>query len=430
MIIHQQLQVRPYKRAIHWDLLICNIVIFSAFLPKLVIAPGINLYLPEIAILISIMFVGFRQFTVFREQRLLFAIFFIIFLFSFWSLIELGDTGSVMRSFKEILYIGIIYWASKIKDKNKVLIKLVKYGALAMIVNLSVFLSGFTGFGSIWGDKESLSSGMSNQGFNILSFKLEHLEGLAHGIWGSYCVLVFVIAASLFYRKLISFKWLFLVCTLFLINTVISVSRESLLVLIVVIILFLIMPQKKIATKIMIIGSLVIGIIGLIAFGESLPIFQKIVYMMDSLSSGGADGNFQLRLNTWTAFLNYLSENIYGILVGFGLSPENFYLNIKPYAKREIVDLPESAIVYVQAYGGLIASIFMFLLIYHCTTMINRNTKYKLVKYFFIGILVTNIISSVSMFSDLLYAHLCLVYGLLILNKNNINEIKSTAYNR
>lgn len=429
-ILNKASTIRKQGITINWTIIVTHAVLFSSFLPKLIIVPGVNIFLPELVILLCLLHVGFKQFFYFSEQRYLFGIFFFIFLFSFWSLLELSDVGSILRSVKEILYIAIIYWSSKVTNKNKLLVSIVKYGALAMIVNLIVFISNFAGFGSIWGDDSSLSSGMSNQGFNLLKMRLEHLEGLSHGIWGSYCVLVVVLCATLYSNKLISLRWISLIGILFIINTVISVSRESLLVFFVVILLFIIMPQRKIVNKILILTVLVATIFAVIMFGETLPIFQKVAYMMDSLSSGGADGNFQLRINTWIAYLNYLRENVYGFLIGFGLSPDNFYQNIKPYASREIVDLPESAVVYVQAYGGFLAFLCFLGLLFICFKNVNKNTKYKLVKYFFVGILVTNIISSVSMFSDLLYAHLCLVYGLLILNKNNINEIKSTAHNR
>ncbi|MDN5284315.1 MAG: hypothetical protein JWR38_589 [Mucilaginibacter sp.] len=367
---------------------------------------------------------GIKQFIFFPEQRLLLGVFLCMLIFSLVAQASVNDVGAILRSFKEILYIPIIYWASCIKNKKQTLKYIVFFGCVAYSANILLYLQNFSVDNTIWSGPESISSGMSNRGFDILSFQLVQLSGLAHGIWGSYCVLIFILAVSLKKTGVISGKQLFIVGVLFFINIVITISRETILVLIIIYALSFLRSKISILKRALIVGSFIMIIIAIAIWGSSLPVVQKISYTYEALSESGSEGNFSLRVNTWQAYFTFLGSHVEYIFMGLGLSPDNFYNHISNYTHQEIVSVPESAMVYTQAYGGIFSFLFFFTLIITAAFKINKNSAYKLIKYFFIGILITNVMSSVSMFSDLLYAHLCLIYGLLIV-KNN--EIKSDA---
>lgn len=387
-----------------------------AFLPKLLINEGTNIYVPEIFLFLGIIFFGYRQFLAYKEQKLLLIMFGSILFFSIVAQINIADFSSILKSFKELLYIPIIYWASRIKNRDKVLKHLVFIGCIALVINLGFYITNFSQENTIWSGAESLSSGMSNRAFDLSTLKLVQLPGLAHGIWGSYCVLIFIVACSLYSNKKITLTLFLGVVFLFSVNMVISVSREALLILSLILFSYLCMPQRKNIYKFIIIFCTVGLITGVWLYGESLPIVQKLVYTANSVSADGTEGNIQLRLNTWSAYFQFIGENLQYFFAGLGLSPDNFYNHVKYFSEGQIVPVPESALVYMQAYGGLLSSISLVILFRIAYKQINTRSEYKLIKYFFLGILVTNLFSSVSMFSDLLYAHLCLVYGLVVLN--------------
>jgi len=413
------------NRVSRWGEFVCSVVLISAFLPKLILSDGVNVYLPELVIFLSLFVYGIKQFFFFKEQRILAGLFGAMVIFSIVSLASVEDSGSILRSVKEILYIAIIFWASKISDPEGFMKKIVLCASLAMVLNILMFAAGYSIGNSIWGDADALSSGMSNKGFSLADFQIQQLPGLAHGIWGSYCVLSVVVATTLYKRQIIGKKSFLLNLALFLINMAISVSRESILILIVVILCFIIFSNGKLINKIFIVGFAAIAVAVVIQLGDSLPLFQKITYMIDSFSSGNTDGNIQIRINTWAAYGDFVLDNLHYLFMGLGISPENFYEHIKNYSTGEIVSVPESAFVYVQAYGGLLSTICMVLLIITCGRKIS-GINYKLIKYFFVGLLLTNLFSGVSMFSDLLYAHLCLIYGIVVLNKK---KDENFAYN-
>lgn len=419
-----QMDSRLSKKA-GWADVVVMCTMLSAFLPKIVISDGVNIFFPEIFLLIGLLVFSPRQLVFFKEQRLLLYIFLSMLFFSMMSVLTQGDVGSIMRSFKEILYIPIIYWASKINNKAKILKRIIYFGIIAYAVNIAFYVSSFSIENTIWSGAEALSSGMSNRGFSFSSFKIVQLKGLAHGIWGSYCVLVFILAVSLLEVKLISKKLFFLVSALFLVNIGISVSRESILILVIVLLLYLILPQKSIAIKFYILIAIAAFIGLMVTFGDTFPLVQKLLYTADSVSSSGSEGNLQIRLNTWTAYWDFLSDNLIYFFIGFGISPDSFFAHVKPYTVKEIVAGPESALVYLQAYGGLFSTITMQALIVVAANRLNRNCPFRLLKYFFVGLLIANLLSGVSMFSDLLYAHLCLIYGLTVVNKD---EVKSHPY--
>lgn len=359
-----------------------------------------------------------RQLITFQEQQLMLGMFLSIMIFSFVAQYSTNDIGAIMRSFKEILYIPIIYWASLIKEKKQILKHIVIYGCIAYCFNILLYIQGYAAENTIWSGAESLSSGMSNRGFKLPSLSIVQLPGLAHGIWGSYCVLVFVITLSTVREKIIS-KPLFLVSiALFIVNMLITISRESILLLSVIAILSFFRSGLSITKRIVIIAALIIAVLAIATWGGDLPVIQKITYTYTSLTETKSEGNLTLRMNTWAAYLNFIIHNQEYLIAGLGLSPDNFYNHISLFTNADIVDVPESVIVYMQAFGGIVSFALFIMLVVTTSIRLNKRSPYKLLKYFFIGILITNSISSVSMFSDLLYAHICLIYGLLIVRSD------------
>jgi hypothetical protein len=404
-----------------WLKIIIYSVLVSAFIPKIIITEGINIFLPELILGFSLFYKGFRQFIFHVEQRLLFLIFGFILIFSLFAQLELLDIGSIMRSIKELLYIPIIYWASKVSDVNKVLRIFVNCSIFALSINLIIYFINFTASSTIWDG--FLSSGISNKGFRLSTFSVEQLQSLSHGIWGGYCVLSFLVGFYAYSRLLIKKKSFLILSILFFISIAITVSREAILIILIIFFCYIFFSKRKRRYKILII----IGIVGIIlcafVFFQEFPIVQKLLYTQTALEDSGTEGNVQIRINTWMTYFSFLGENPWFLFWGLGLSPDNFYEHIYRYAMgRSIVEVPESAFVYILAYGSLWAFLPFICLIIRCFIRVKKHCRLDLLKYYFLGIIIVNLLSGVSMFSDLLYAHLCLVYGLLILNKNGSTQ--------
>lgn len=394
----------------------------SSFIPKIVVSEGINIFFPEI-LLFAGLILGLRQFITYPEQQLMLGIFLCILFFSIVAQIFTSDISSMLKSFKEVLYIPIIYWASLIPDKKKLLRNLVLFGCVAYCMNIFLYMQGYAAENTIWSGAETLSSGMSNKGIIFPSFSIVQLIGLAHGIWGSYCVLIFVITLSLYKEKIINIHLMLFSVILFSINMMITISRESILLLLVISLISFFKSGLTFIQRIVILGTLTITLFLIVTMADNLPVVQKLTYTYTSLTENQSEGNFTIRVNTWVAYLKFVAHNLEYILVGLGHSEDNFFKHINNYSTLEIVGIPESVVVYAQAYGGIISLAMFLMLIITAAHHLNTRSPYKLLKYYFIGLLITNTLSSVSMFSDLLYAHICLIYGLLIVQKEkNISE--------
>lgn len=420
MLVQEKFNIKQsWINNIQWQYIIVYSVIISAIVPKIIIADGVNLFLPELVVF-SGLILGIRQFITFQEQQLILGIFLSILFFSIIIQLSITDIGAVLRSIKEILYISIIYWASLINNKKQVMKHLVFFGCIAFLLNILLYTQSYAAENTIWSGSESLSSGISNRGFFFPSLNLVQLPGLAHGIWGSYCVLIFVITLSLRKEKLISI-WLFMTSLiLFITNMLITISRESLLLLLVIAIISFFKSGITIVQRFIIISGITFSVYAIAIFGSTLPVVQKITYTYTSLTETKSEGNLTLRINTWAAYFNLIAHRSEYLIEGLGLSPDNFYQHISHYTHENIVDVPESVLVYTQAYGGIISFSCFIMLVITAGYRLNKRSPYKLLKYYFIGLLITNSMSSVSMFSDLLYAHICLIYGLLIVKKNEI----------
>lgn len=404
-----------------WVKIIIYSVLISAFIPKIIITDGINIFLPELVLGLSLFYKGFRQFIFHVEQQLLFLIFGFILIFSLLAQLELSDIESIMRSIKELLYIPIIYWASKVNNINKVLRIFVNCSIFALSLNLIIYFINFTISSTIWDG--FLSSGISNKGFRLSTLSVEQLQGLSHGIWGGYCVLSFLVGFYAYSHQLIKKKKFLILSILFFVSIAITISRETILVILIIFFCYIFFSKRKRRYKILILIGFVSIILCTFAFFQEFPIVQKLLYTQTALEDYGTESNIQIRINTWMAYFSFIEKYTSFLFWGFGLSPDNFYEYIYRFAMgRTIVEIPESAFIYVLAYGSLWAFIPFIYMIIKCFIRIKKHCRLDLLKYYFLGIIIVNLLSGVSMFSDLLYAHLCLVYGLLVLNKNGSTQ--------
>jgi hypothetical protein len=291
----------------------------------------------------------------------------------------------------------------------------------ALSINLFIYLINYTESSTLWNG--FLSSGISNKGFRLSTLSVEQLQGGAHGIWGGYCVLSFLIGFYAYSQQLIKKTSYLILSVLFFISIAITVSRETMLIILIVFFCYIFFSNRKCRYKVLILIGIACIIFCTFTFFQELPLVQKLLYTQTSLEKFGTEGNIQIRINTWMTYFSFLGENPLFFFWGLGLSPDNFYEHIHQYTMgRNIVTVPESAFVYVLAYGSLCAFLPFMLLIIKCFFRIKKYCRFDLLKYYFLGIIVVNLLSGASMFSDILYAHLCLVYGLLILNKNDSTQ--------
>ncbi|MCX2718548.1 hypothetical protein [Lentiprolixibacter aurantiacus] len=308
---------------------------------------------------------------------------------------------------------------------------MLKIGSWVVIISLSLYLYWYWSLGMSWGNfvsfttwnAEYMPTGFSNMVLNLQSGMFERIGG-NHGIYGSYLVLLLILA--IFNLQETHFRRSKIFTLLILINISFLTSRETLLLLILTfgfyctyIVLLSRFSKRYVYLTLL---FLFIGTISLLIWQPDVVLFNKIEHMLSSFSERGrVDNNVSYRLNTWYLFFQYIWEHPQWILLGFGFNRIRFEEILSIQEQLEGVSLahvsvPESFYVGTLAYGGIFSLFcgilfFVFLLIF-----LGRRGKLGILLFFYVvGLMLTNGTGS-SVLAELMLSQLGLVY--LYVQKN------------
>lgn len=377
---------------------------------------NINLYPLEI-LLVFFSPILFSQIRL-KFQKILLALWSIVLISSVYSYLYNIELASLLRIIKYIVYIPIGYIAYKEYKRNHFILYHILYAfIICSIISFIIYGSNLSEATSMWG-ANGYNSGLSNKYFDLKQFTLISGEKGSHGVFGNYTCLVFSITIGLYYKKIIKFPFFFFIVLLTFINLMSSVSREALLCFSCIIIVWIsktIFKKKYISLYIITI-CLITYII--IAYGEYIPLINKIIYTQNALSENGGESNINLRFGAWRLFFSSLIEYPYYIITGYGYNLTLYENAIKPLiqqANYPFIILPESYFIQFLWFGGIFASMYSIIYWDQIFKICKNNSRpwNTFIKVFFIGLLINNIISGSSVTSDLLYCQILIILGFL-----------------
>lgn len=404
--------------------IILGCALITPVMPKLRVAEGFYIYPLEILLILyfPLAVINLKPFYKINASKYLSAFWLVLLLMSILNLSTHQDYISLVKVFKGLVYVPLIYIASR--RYQSLPVQLLFCGLIAEIANLLYyFFVSIPAYGfSIW-NPDALSSGFSNKYLSIAPFGIQLIPNQgSHGIWGSYCVLVFTLSFYLYLKKKISKKILISGILITLANIMLSVSREALLALTFFLFVSLAVRWKStykitlslIGTSVAILALLIqLTVIPL----QSIPILEKLSYTASSISDTGTESNVQMRIGAWQLILNGMIEHPYRILVGTGFNLLNLKDFIDESARSSFVntyvDLPESLFVFAFSYGGIFCLfsivIFLFYSIKYCESC--SDSALFLFGIFLMALALTNLLSGASIIADLLYGQLLLIVG-------------------
>lgn len=409
--------------------IILFLVLLIPCMPKIMVSEGITMYPAEFLLIIAFPFIAKRTIKT-KIQKYMLVIWAFISFATLLSFIYMPNIGGLLRCYKEIIYIPILWLAYK--NSKLQFTHLLYFFIIASIVNFAILASlGFSLSGyDIW-DTDVLSSGMSNRCIVLPSCKLDRLPGGSHGIWLQYNVLCLCFLIFAYKFEKVSKVLTVAVLLFFTANLAISASREGLIsAFFLGIGYFMARSVKKnrlafkLSTVFVIVVIVAIGIGVVTYFGDSLGMVQKISYTFESLQDNGQESNITLRINAWKVYFLSLIEFPYMALIGYGFNIDYYSSFLTLVAKDfrgNFVPIPESFFVEIFMYGGVVCFIFGIKLwrsIYaFFKSFVNLKNRYLLMGVF-TGLLFGNIFSGATIISDVVYSQFFIFLGLLMKNKN------------
>jgi hypothetical protein len=393
--------------------------------PKLYIAEGIYMYPLDIVMslaLVPLLILSPSVFT--RDNRSLF-------LTLFWLAIIASTVGSLLfepspqglaKAIKGILYVPLLCIAF-ICSRDNFLSRMLYVGICAQLANFWVYANALLTRGfSIW-DPELLSSGFSNKFIDPSTLSLANIPDQgAHGIWGTYCALTMAIALHLYASRRIGKAAAIFAVALCGLSIVSTVSRESLLVLLMI--FFYLLCRMRVQNiiylvlsvlAVIVLGAALLPMLGIEA--SSVPLIAKLLYTSDAISSTGEESNIALRLGSWQLIIAVLAAHPWLLLTGGGYNLDLLaYLMEHEAAQAGIstyVPLPEGLFFFGLAFGGLFAVLMIGMFCRNVFMGFWRVQGLKVMVAFFAGLLLTNLLSGASMIADLVYSQMLLVIGAL-----------------
>ncbi|MCT8346726.1 hypothetical protein LGZ99_05745 [Photorhabdus temperata] len=408
--------------------------IFIPILPKIMILPEVYMYFYDI-----LMVVFFIPILLLKPKCLLFSqssksltMFWLIILFSslLWSNYIFSPIG-LAKIFKGMIYIPLIYAASL--GGIIVLKRIISISIISQSLNLifyihNLILNGF----SIW-DAEKLSSGFSNKYFDFSDFIIRNIQGQgAHGIWGTYCAMSLALAFFLWKKGSISCGKTCLVAILSLINIAATVSRESALILILMMFLFFFTSGFRYILYFFItsVALCLISTSIILYFNidfKTIPIIAKMLYTVHSVEINGNESNISLRLGAWWLIIySFISQPIFLITgVGYNLELLSFLMSKNSDAAGifKYVPLPESLFFFSLSFGGIISVFVISIFIFNAFKLFLLDRDSKILVCFLVGLTVANILSGASILSDLVYSQFLMILGYFVGNVKYRNII-------
>ena len=334
----------------------------------------------------------------------LFASLFFISISTIISLFYVFDLIGLLKTIKYALYVlSIILIINDSPKFYKIENAILKIGFLVISFSLLRYLYLYLSLGGSWSHFVSLSTwdnrymptGLSNVVIDFKNWTLSHIPSGNHGIYGSYLVLIFLLVFQKMQSK-ITFKNI-IFSFLILLNLFLLTSRESLLLLLIIGIsnISYLVFQKKIKQSYVFYFGLASIILFIILMNIELVIFNKVQYMLDSLNENNSlDQNVMYRLNTWKIIVSYFFYHPYDILLGTGFNPTYFKHIVNTQVQIMnfegiYVTIPENLYFTMICYGGLPALISCLLFFISVIKVFFKRNK--VLAFFFIGLIITNI---------------------------------------
>lgn len=419
-------------------LAIFYIAMISPLLPKIGDGEAFNITILELTLILTLVLAPWVllksvQLSLMRPLTLSFLC--ILFSTVIGSLFYLDEAG-LFRLVKLLLYFQLCYIGYKVMTYRRLLL-LGYAGIAAMILNLLFyFLYQVPKFGYDNWNVEAISSGFANKFISVTSLELGTIMTGAHGVWLTYCLLSCAIMFSSIKHSNKKTLNILIIVALLLANTSVSVSREGFVGVLIFLSLSLIsyintfpIRRRLIIYKLLAV-ALFFGITTLITAMVSFKfgIFEKLIYTSDSITSNGTEGNIQIRLNSWGAYIIGLAHQPIVTLTGVGWSNVRFGM-IQELSQTTVffARLPESLFFTFFSYGGLIAlltfSWFYIKLFLTC----KKSQDFKFISFFLIAILPGSLLSGAALISDLVMCHLFLVVGFVA---QQYNSSRNSTYEK
>lgn len=364
----------------------------------------------------------------------------IIIFSSILSLFLYFDPVGLFKAIKYFIYASAIFTLfNNPSYLNKELIdKVLKYGFICIIFSLSLYIINFLILDFSWAKYVSYSTwkskymptGMSNLSFDIKTFSFVRTGG-NHGIYGSYLVLLLILALNKFFKS--KYKKCKLLIILILVNLSFVTAREAILLLLLIILFYSLhhfITRSWVNKKAILFSSIAIisFILIFIIWSPKVVILHKINHMLKAISeTGGLDKSANYRFNTWYLFFTFLASNPWHIILGIGFNRTRLG-EILEFQERALgkelfhVDLPESIYVASLGYGGIFS--FIFLILFFITLfylLYNSGKLSRIFSFFLLGLMVTNA-TGASLYAELFLSQFGIVCAVLIYKGKEIDE--------
>ncbi len=417
------------------------------FIPKIKLGADIFIWPFELFMILFIVYFIFSRKKLILEKTLIYPLIFfvyLIFISSYHIVVMHYDLSlaELFRNLKFILYFLsflMIYtylynkyqYYNNIQIAHDVLKIFVFFGTLIMLAMLIQIVYHFIVYG-VPSVSELIWNMSSNQRPYLYTGRYFSPEGLIdikkgnHNATGILTILVFII--SLYFYRLYRSKLYLLNSTISIITLMLSFSRSSLVVFVILLFAYLFLNNTIIQKiKNFVILSIVIFFIFLF-FGDllSYTIISKIDMMINSIKEGTLEGSSAARVDIWKLMfsgeLNYINL-IFGN--GFGATGVQYFTN------NRYIQL-ESLFLNILVWGGLFS--FIFILFYinlikksYTLKSLDFNLS-KFLVYFFIAFSLPNIFTGGDLLIDATMHFLfpiifiILFYSRKVKNENTINN--------
>jgi len=350
------------------------------------------------------------------------------------------DPIGLVKSFKYFLYAAAIFTLLNHPKylELKVLDKVLKYGFLCVLFSLSFYVIRFLILDYSWNayvshstwNSRYMPTGLSNLSLDISTFTFIRTGG-NHGIYGSYLVVLLILAIRSFFAT--RYKKHKLLILMILVNLSFITSREAILLLGLTLFFYTFhhfLTRDWVNRKVVLFSSL--GLIAFIAvfiiWSPEIVILHKIEHMIRSITeTGGLDRSVNYRFNTWYLFFSFLGANPWYIFTGIGFNTTRLG-SILEHQETVIgqelfhVDLPESIYVATLGYGGVLSLLFLlFFMVTLFYLLFNSGKMGKIFSFLLLGLIISNA-TGASLFAELLLSQFGLVCAVLIYKGKALDE--------
>lgn len=350
------------------------------------------------------------------------------------------DPIGLIKSFKYLIYIGAIFTLMNYPSYLTIDIidQVLKYGFLCVFFSLSFYLIRFLWLDIGWDyyvsystwNSEYMPTGLSNLAFDITSFSFIRTGG-NHGIYGSYLVVLLLLAVNRFFKSKYKKDKLFIL--LILVNLSFITSREAILLLGLTIFFYVLhhfLTKNWVNRKLVLFSGVAFFVffVVFIIWSPEIVILHKIKHMINSISeTGGFDRGVNYRFNTWYLFFTFLAANPWNLITGIGYNKTRLGEILERQETvlgQELfhVDLPESIYVATLGYGGIFSLLFFLFFLISLFYLLYYSGKLgKIYSFLLLGLAISNA-TGASLFAELLLSQFGLICALLIYRGKELDE--------